>query len=160
MVSIKKLFEERKIAKISELELERYVNFFQNSYRDNFEHSKANLTKFPRWSIISGYYAMHDAAKLFLAKKFRIKVLREVHSTTIKLMKILSKRKDLPRLLEIGYKEFKELILELEIARRERVKVQYYTGTPYLEKVYRKRAKYFLKNIVEKFLSKIEKLIK
>lgn len=103
---------------------------------------------------------MHDIAKLFIAKKFRIKIEKEVHSTTIKVLRILSKRKDLPKLLEIGYKEFKDLILELEIAKKERIKAQYYTGTAYLENVYRERAKHFLKNIVEKFLIKMEKLIK
>ncbi len=160
MVNIKTLFKERKISRISELELDRYINFFQNSYKDNFNHAKENLLKFPRWSIISGYYAMHDIAKLFIAKKFRIKIEREVHLTTIKVLRILSKRKDLPKLLEIGYKEFKNLIQDLEIARKERIKVQYYTGTPYLEKIYRERATNFLKNIVEKFLSKMEELIK
>ena len=160
MVSIEALFKEKKISRISELELNRYLNFFENSYRDNFNHSKENLMKFPRWSIISGYYAMHDIAKLFIAKKFRIKIEKKVHSTTIKVLKILSKRKDLPKLLEIGYTEFKNLILELEIARKERIKVQYYTGTAYLEKVYRERANRFLKNIVEKFLAEMEKLIK
>jgi len=47
---------------------------------------------------------MHDIAKLFIAKKFRIKILKEVHSTTIKVIKIVSERKDLVKLLEIGYK--------------------------------------------------------
>jgi hypothetical protein len=103
---------------------------------------------------------MHNLAKLFIAKKFRIKIEKEVHSTTIKILKILSKRKDLPKLLEIGYKEFRSLILELEIARKERVKVQYYTGTSYLKDVYRRRAKWFLENVVEKFLIKMERLIK
>lgn len=159
MVLIETLFKEGKISRISELELNRYLSFFENSYKDNLNHSKENVMKFPRWSIISGYYAMHDIAKLFIAKKFRIKVGKEVYSTTIKVLKILSKRKDLPKLLEIGYKEFKNLILELEIARKERIKVQYYTGTVYLEKVYRERANHFLKNIVEKFVSKMEKLI-
>jgi UDP-N-acetylglucosamine:LPS N-acetylglucosamine transferase len=160
MVLIKNLFREGKISRISELELNRYINFFENSYKDNLNHSKENLTKFPRWSIISGYYAMHDIAKLFIAKKFRIKIRKEVHSTTIKVLRVLSKRKDLPRLLEIGYKEFKDLIIELEIARKERIKVQYYTGTTYLEKVYQNRAKYFLENIVVKFITKMERLIK
>jgi len=159
MVLIETLFKEGKISRISELELNRYLSFFENSYKDNLNHSKENVMKFPRWSIISGYYAMHDITKLFIAKKFRIKVGKEVHPTTIKVLKILSKRKDLPKLLEIGYKEFKNLILELEIARKERIKVQYYTGTVYLEKVYRERANHFLKNIVEKFVSKMEKLI-
>src|SRR3989344_6691713 len=88
MVKIETLLNERKISKISELELERYVSFFDNSYKDNLEHSKANLTKFSRWAIISGYYAMHDITKLLLAKKFRIKVESEVHATTIILKKI------------------------------------------------------------------------
>jgi len=95
-------------------------------------HANENVDKFPRWSIISGYYAMHNIAKLFLAKKFRIKILKEVHSTTIKVMRIVSERKDLVKLLEIGYREFKKLIEELEVVKRERVKVQYYKGTPYL----------------------------
>jgi hypothetical protein len=160
MVSIETLFKEKKISKISELELNRYLNFFESSYKDNLNHSKENLEKFPRWSIISGYYAMHDLAKLFISKKFKIKIEKEVHSTTIKLLRILSKRKDLPKLLEIGYREFQNLIFELEIARKERIKVQYYTGTPYLGKIYKYRASYFLKNIVEKFIAKMERLIK
>jgi hypothetical protein len=127
---LKELFRKKKISRISELELSRYANFFQNSYKDDFAHANENMEKFPRWSIISGYYAMHDIAKLFLAKKFRIKILKEVHSTTIKAMRILSERKDLVKLLEIGYKEFKKLVEELEVAKKERVKVQYYTGTP------------------------------
>jgi hypothetical protein len=160
MVSIKKLFEKKKISRISEFELARYLNFFESSYKDNLNHSKENLEKFPRWSIISGYYAMHDLAKLFIVKKFRIKIKKEVHSTTIKVLKILSRRKDLIRLLEIGYREFHDLISELEIARKERIKVQYYTGTPYLQQVYIKRSKWFLENIVEKFIAKMTRLIK
>lgn len=160
MVSIETLFKEKKISKINEIELSRYLNFFENSYRDNLNHSKENLMKFPRWSIISGYYAMHDIAKLFIAKKFRIKIVKEVHSTTIKVLRILSKRNDLPKLLETGYKEFKNLIIDLEIARKERIKAQYYTGSAYLEKVYKERATYFLKDIVENFIFEMEKLIK
>lgn len=50
MVSTETLFRERKISRISELELPRYLNFFENSYKDNLEHAKENLEKFPRWS--------------------------------------------------------------------------------------------------------------
>lgn len=71
MVLIETLFRENKISRISELELDRYTNFFENSYKDNLNHSKENLTKFPRWSIVSGYYAMHDIAKLFIAKNIK-----------------------------------------------------------------------------------------
>jgi hypothetical protein len=156
---LRELFLKRKISRISELEIERYINFFQNSYKDDLAHASENVDKFPRWSIISGYYAMHDIAKLFLAKKFRIKILKEVHSTTIKVMKVVSERKDLIKLLEIGYKEFRKLVEELEVAKKERVKVQYYTGTPYLESLYKKRAKEFLENVVKPFIQKMEGLV-
>jgi hypothetical protein len=156
---LRELFLKRKISRISELEIERYINFLQNSYKDDLAHASENVDKFPRWSIISGYYAMHDIAKLFLAKKFRIKILKEVHSTTIKVMKVVSERKDLIKLLEIGYKEFRKLVEELEVAKKERVKVQYYTGTPYLESLYKKRAKEFLENVVKPFIQKMEGLV-
>lgn len=91
MVKIETLLKEGKITRINELELGRYVNFFENSYSDNLEHSKANLIKFPHWAIISGYYAMHDITKLLLAKKFRIKIEFEVHATTIKVLRELIK---------------------------------------------------------------------
>lgn len=104
MVKIETLFKEGKIRRISEIELERYTNFFQNSYGDNLEHSKAVLDKFPRWSIISGYYAMHDITKLLLAEKFRIKVELEVHATTIKVLRELVKNKGILNLMEKGYR--------------------------------------------------------
>ncbi len=55
MVRLQTLADEGKIEKISDLEIGRYVNFFENSYHDNQNHSKANIETFPRWSIISGY---------------------------------------------------------------------------------------------------------
>ena len=54
MVNIEDLFKDRKISRIPELELDRYENFFVSSYQDNLAHSKATLSSFPRWSIISG----------------------------------------------------------------------------------------------------------
>ena len=87
MVNIEDLFKEKKISRIPELELDRYENFFVCSYQDNLAHSKATLSSFPRWSIISGYYSMHDISKYLLAKQFRIKVRQDVHATTIRLIK-------------------------------------------------------------------------
>ena len=95
MVKIETLLKENKISKINELELNRYVNFFNNSYQDNLNHCKANIESFPRWSIISGYYAMHDITKLLLAKRFRIKIEMEVHATTIKVLSELIRNKEL-----------------------------------------------------------------
>ncbi|HIE41539.1 MAG TPA: hypothetical protein EYP80_02635 [Candidatus Aenigmarchaeota archaeon] len=89
MVKIEILMQEKKVSKIKELELGRYINFLENSYQDNLEHCKKNIGDFPRWSIISGYYAMHDITKLLLAKRFRLKIEREIHATTIKVLREL-----------------------------------------------------------------------
>lgn len=160
MVEISTLFKEQKISKISDLEIDRYINFFEYSYQDNLAHSIKNIEEFPRWSIISGYYAMHDITKLLLVKKFRIKVEFEVHATTIKLLRELIKNKIILLLLEKGYKEFLTLANDLEEAKNERVKVQYYTGTNFLRDEYKKRSAEFNKNIVLIYLEKIKEMLK
>ena len=48
MVKIEILIKEGKVARISELELGRYVNFFENSYKENLEHSTAVMITYPR----------------------------------------------------------------------------------------------------------------
>lgn len=158
MVKIGILIRERKVSRIKELEVERYVNFFENSYRDNLEHSKSVISSFPRWSIISGYYAMHDITKLFLAKGFRLKIDLEVHATTIKVLRELINKRGIVKLLEKGYREFISLANDLAEAKKERVKVQYYTGTEFMKEQYRKRAKDFLRNVVEPYLKRMKKL--
>lgn len=160
MVKIELLFKERKISKINELELERYINFFENSYKDNLEHSKINLSRFPRWAIISGYYAMHDITKLLLAKKFKIKIELEVHATTIKVVRELIKNKEILNLIEKGYREFLTLAQDLDEAKKERIKAQYYTGTKFMHKEYEEKAREFYEIIVLKYLEKIKRLLK
>lgn len=64
MVKIEELIQEGKIRKINELD--RYLNFFEHAYIENARLSNHIIETFPRWSIISGYYAMHDVTKLFL----------------------------------------------------------------------------------------------
>lgn len=160
MVKLDILMKEKKIAKIKEFELDRYKNFLESSYKNNIRHSKANLDKFPRWSIISGYYAMHDIAKLFLAVKYNIKIEKEVHATTIKVFKELTTDKELIKLLNMGYKEFLSLSQDLEEAKKERIKVQYYTDTQYLYLEYKKRAEEFFNRSSLNFITKMQKLIK
>ena len=159
MVKIDSLIKEGKLSKISELELERYVNFFIHSYQDNLRHCQAVMESFPRWSIISGYYAMHDITKLLLSKKFRLKVELEVHATTIKVLKELIQNKEIQMLIEKGYQEFIFLANDLTEAKKESVKSQYYTGTKYLAREYQHRAKSFLKELVEPYLVKINILL-
>jgi len=160
MVNIDNLIKKGKISKIKEFELERYRNFLESSYKNNIRHSKANMLSFPRWSIISGYYAMHDITKLFLTLKFNIKVEKEVHSTTIRLFKELTKNKELFNLINEGYKEFLSLAQDLEEAKKERIKVQYYTNTKYLYEEYKKRASDFFNRYSLNFINKMQKLIK
>ncbi len=160
MVKIEVLLNEGKVSRINELELNRYVNFFEHSYIDNLEHSKDNIDKFPRWSIISGYYAMHDITKLLLAKKFRLKIEFEVHATTIKVLRELIGNKEILSLIEIGYKEFLHLAQDLNEAKKERIKAQYYTGTEFMREEYKKRSKEFYDDIVLKYLEKIKELLK
>ena len=159
MVKIDILMKEGKLSKINELELERYINFFENSYKNNLEHCNFVIKAFPRWSIISGYYAMHDITKLILAKDFRIKIELEVHATTIKVLRELIKNKEIIILMEKGYSEFLSLANDLAEAKKDRVKAQYYTGTEYMKKEYEKRAEEFLLNIVNPFISKIKTLV-
>lgn len=159
MVKISVLLEEGKLSKINELELNRYIEFFTQSYKNNLEHSKFTKDEFPRWSIISSYYAMHDISKLFFAKHFSLKVEYEVHATTIKALRELIKNKDIIKLMDNGYNEFKTIANDLAIGKKERVQTQYYTGTQYMKEQYEVKCKDFLENTAIPFIDKINKLL-
>ncbi len=155
MKKIDYLFKTGRISRIVETERGRYLDFFSNSYKENLEHSKFVIEKFPRWSIISGYYAMHDLAKLFLADKFSIKVDFNVHLTVIELFGEIIKDKELAKMLNIGYKEFLNLLNDLATAKGQRTKAQYYTGTKFMKEKYQKEAKIFLESTVTNFINRI-----
>jgi hypothetical protein len=152
------LFKAGRISKLIETERPRYLNFFSKSYRENFEHCKFNLKRFPRWSIISGYYAMHDITKLFLADKFSIKIDFKVHQTTIDVLEEVSKNKEIIHLLNVAYDEFIKLLNDLAEAEDKRTKAQYYTGTQFMKEKYKKDAKIFLNNVVISYIDKIKSL--
>ena len=159
MVKIETLEKEEKISRIKETELNRYVEFFSESYQDNLKHSKATVETYPRWSIISGYYAMHDISKLLIAKIYRLKIDKEVHATTIKVLRELLKDEETLKLIEEGYEEFQNLANELSDAKKDRVKVQYYTGTGFMKEKYKKRASEFLDDILKLYIEKIKKIL-
>jgi hypothetical protein len=119
MDKIDSLFKSGKISRIVETERERYLNFFSNSYGENLEHSQFIIDRFPRWSIISGYYAMHDITKLFLADKFNIKIDFNVHQITIDVLNELINDKGIIEMLNIGYNEFIKLLNDLADARNK-----------------------------------------
>ncbi len=159
MVLIETLMKEGKVSKIRELEVERYVNFFENSSKDNLEHCKATIKTFPRWSIISGYYAMHDITKLLIAKKFMLKMELEVHATTIKVLRALIKNREVTRLIENGYREFISLANDLAEAKGQRTKAQYYTGTAFMKERFQKMSEEFLLETVNPYMERIRKLL-
>ncbi len=159
MVKIEILINEGKVSKIKETELARYTEFFSESYKDNLSHAESNIETYPRWAIISGYYAMHDIAKLLIAKIYRLKIEREVHATTIKALRELIRDDETIKLLEEGYEEFQELGDELADAKKERVKVQYYTGSRFLKEKYKEKSITFFNETVKTFIKKILKLL-
>lgn|SRR3989338_1796174 len=155
MGRIEYLLKSGKISRIVETEKDRYMNFFSNSYKENLEHCKFVIEKYSRWSIISGYYAMHDLAKLFLADKFSIKIDFNVHQTVLDVFKEVVKNKELSLMLDLGHNEFVKLLNDLASARKERTKAQYYTGTKFMKERYAKEAKEFLSRTVIPFIEKI-----
>ncbi len=158
MKKLNYLFKTKKISKLIETEKSRYLNFFSKAYRENFEHCKFNLRRFPRWSIISGYYAMHDITKLFLSDKFSIKIDFNVHQTTIDVLSEVLKDKEVINLLNLAYNEFLKLLNDLAEAKDKRTKVQYYTGTAFMKEQYKKDARNFLSKTVIPYLIKIKSL--
>ncbi len=160
MVIIEKLLKEGKISRIVETELNRYIGFFTATYKENLEHSRDTIEAHPRWSIISGYYAMHDISKLLIAKVYRLKIGSfNVHTVTINILRELLEDKEISELLNQGYEESRDLVQELSEAKKDRVKAQYYTGTEFMKEKYKERAKEFYEVIVKKYIEKIQSLL-
>ncbi len=155
-MKIDKYLAEGKISKIQETEKERYLTFFTNSYKENKKLAEQLVSTFPRWAIIAGYYAMHDSAKLLLAKHYNLKIDYNVHITTIEVLKEVSTNRELKEELQEGYQLFTEYANDLAQAKEERVKAQYYTGSPFMKEQYAKKAEQMITELVTPFIKKIE----
>jgi hypothetical protein len=161
----KELLDEEIIVKLPEAEKESYCSFLTFTWQDNFKACRFNLKKFPRWSIIAGYYAMHDLAKLFLAKNFGLKITKRVHYATIVALEEVFKEKELREKVVKLLKEAEryyaviERPIYLRIARRERERAQYYTGKKVEFKNYQSKSFYFFNQIVKPFIQILRKLI-
>jgi len=159
---------------LSPAERENYLSFHATAYLDDLKHAEDVALKFPRWSIISGYYAMRDVTKLFLAVKFAIKIsspsihektldaLREkVQDAQIKkmLLKLLDEAKD----IYFNTERLKEKVLPelLKQGRQQRGQSQYYTED-YAEarQANSRKAVYFLDTFVKPYVGLIEGLLK
>jgi len=151
-----------------------YLNFHKFASEDDLKHSEKNMLEFPRWSIISGYYCMHDFTKLFLAEKFNIKISgQNIHAKTIdalehfindstlkkKLLELLKEAKNIYYSAE-RLKE-KTLPVLLRRGKQERGKVQYYSQD-YAEeiKANSQKSSYFLETIVKPYINLIKELMR
>lgn len=160
---------------LQELELnerESWINFHRLVYKEDLEHANANLLKFPRWSIISAYYAMHDIAKLYIGKIHNRRVTGErIHKKVIEALKFLVKnqeqREKIIKLLQDAEITFfdslrlKEDVLPLMLrkGRQERGKAQYYSSDPKLSEINSQKAAYFIDNIVKPFIQIMEAML-
>ena len=159
---------------LSPQERKNYIDFHKNAYVDDSKHAEEVLLKHPRWSIISGYYAMHDITKLFLAQQFAIKISApEIHEKAIEVLRqkiqdVTTKEKLLLLLTEakevyFNIERLKEKVLPefLRQGKRERVKSQYYTEDYSTAKIITsQKAAYFLDTFVKPYINIMEELLK
>lgn len=152
-------------------EKNNYLKFHELAYKEDYAHALKNSIDFPRWSIISGYYCMHDLTKLFLGKKFNIKISGEhIHVKTIHALETLIKDEQIKnKTIELLKKaenlyhsaerlKEKTIPLMLKTGKQERRKAQYYTQE--FPQANSEKAEYFLKTIVEPYKKIIEELLK
>ncbi|MBW2989451.1 hypothetical protein KY358_03980 [Candidatus Woesearchaeota archaeon] len=162
---VKSMQEFRDLGSIKDLapnEKQAYLPFLESAYSENIKVSEFLLIKFPRWSIISGYYAMHDISKLFLAKRYGLKLgSPNVHAAVIQSLRELVKRKDILSLLEKAEKEYSIASLHLALlqGKDEREKSQYYTSSTVKASVSLEKASYFLENLAKPYINLINEVM-
>jgi len=163
MVNLEEFKRQGTIKDLTPHEREHYISFLDTTYDDNVRASEFLLVKFPRWSIIAGYYAMHDISKLYLAKKHNFKCSQpNVHAGVIQALRELVKRKDILTLLEKAEKEYDQIIslhLALLQGKDEREKSQYYTSDSVKPSIALEKASYFLEKLVKPYLKLVKELI-
>ncbi len=146
------------IRKLGELEKKDYIKFYKDSWKEDLAVAETLVEKSPKWSIISGYYAMHDLAKLFLATK-GIKVSGKfVHVAVIEALRSVIEKEESIKLMEDAFEKVKFLPEFLEFARAERSKAQYYSKR--LKTFSVREAREFLDDIVKPFIKNLKELIK
>lgn len=158
---------------LNDVEKQNYLDFHSLSYKEDVLHAEHSVLKFPRWGIISGYYAMHDITKLLLAKQFTIKIVSpQIHAKTIATVEHFIKddnlkQKILPLLKEAqqtfyNVERLKEKVIPLLLkqGKKQREQSQYYTEDYTKKKsVDAQKAITFLDQIVKPYIKLIEGLL-
>ncbi|MBS3108111.1 hypothetical protein J4468_04320 [Candidatus Woesearchaeota archaeon] len=143
-----------------------YLSFHKTAYEEDLRHAEKNVLEFPRWSIISGYYCMHDMTKLFLAEHFNVKLSSpDIHLKAIEAlehfikddalkMKLLEMLKE-AKSIYFSAERLKEKLLPvmLKRGRQERGRAQYYSEDySEMEKTSSQKAAYFIETIVKPYI--------
>src|SRR3989344_9631959 len=155
---------------LPDVEKESWIKFHENVYKDDLKHAEKDLIEFPRWSIISGYYAMHDITKLYLGKIHNIKITGEgVHNKTLKALdKFIQDKKEKEKIIELLKKaeinffnvirlKEKTIPLMLRKGKSERGKTQYYSAN--FSDITSQKSVYFFDNIVKPYIGIMEGMI-
>ena len=148
------------IRKLPEIEKKAYILFHEKVWKEDLETARELLEKSPKWCVIAGHYAMHNLAKLFLAKKFNLKISGKfVHAATIEAIRKFLKDKTITQKFEesLDVIPLEEVPEFLESGKRERARSQYYYGR--LKEITINNAREFLKEIVEPFIKTLVKLL-
>lgn len=154
-------------------EIDNYLEFHKNAFDEDLRHAEKNVLEFPRWSIISGYYSMHNITKLFLAKKFNIKITSpEIHAKAIMALEHFIKDEGIRRKLIVLLKDAKGIYYSaerlkektlpvlLKRGKQERGRAQYYSEDYTKEtKTSPQKASYFIEAIVNPYIEIVKRLM-
>ena len=154
-------------------ERENFLLFHESAFKEDIELSRRIVADFPRWSIISGYYAMHDITKWYLGKRFNIKIgPPDIHGQTVRaleqfiedptlktrVIQLLRNAKDI--YFDVERLKEKTLSALLKKGRQDRAKSQYYSSDfSHKSDLSVKRAGDFLKTIVEPYVRLVQELM-
>ncbi len=155
---------------LTDAERNVWIEFHEFAYKDDFKLAEKIIKDHPRWAIICSYYAMHDAAKLYLGKIHNVKISgAETHRQTIDELKNVLEQKDekekIIKLLEKAEDEINGIDPDsvpylLLTGKKERGKAQYYSERASSKNIdYSKKALWFIANIAEPFIKIMEGLL-
>ncbi len=154
---------QKSITELLDKEKKYYLEYLKNAYKEDLKHSKDTLFSSQKWSIIAGYYAMHNISKYYLALNYKKKISTpNIHEATISALKKLVDNNEVKELMKKAeeFAEIEPLYHGLIKGKQERNKTQYYTNeTESSKKITLEKANYFLNNIVEKYIELVERLI-
>ncbi len=159
------------IKPLSTIEKRKYEKYHLENYQEDQKVCLKLTNESPKWSIISGYYSMHNITKLFLAK-FNIKIGHEsAHTATLFALKkviqdekVKAKAIDLLKKAEQTYEilnsYLKEKILAnmLSASMGKRSEAQYYSEEG--KQIQLLNALSFQEDIIKPYIEIMEKLIK